>query len=262
MIGVLAIGLAIPLYFATAPKGSLGTPHWLPSDRLWTTGPLVPAHRQATGDNCRGCHAIPFVRARDAECRESHEALPDHVTVAMREDTKLPPDARCATCHREHSESGADIIPRDDSLCTSCHATPAELFAKFDSPAVTGFRLPPVHPAFKAALLKPVDAAASDWKTSIEAVDRATEQSNLKFSHLQHLDPERVQRQQDGQPMRCADCHVANNDGEHFAPVSMERTCSNCHELTFDPNAPDRQLQRTVKRTRATPLIGFQVRVP
>jgi predicted CXXCH cytochrome family protein len=42
--------------------------------------------------------------------------------------------------------------------------------------------------------------------------------------------------------MNCADCHRLEPDGEHFAPISMQGQCAACHELTFDPAAPDRQL--------------------
>ena len=79
-------------------------------------------------------------------------------------------------------------------------------------------------------------------KTEIAALDKAVEQSNVKFSHTQHLDPDRVLRRGDSQPLNCADCHRLEPDGEHFEPITMENRCAECHELTFDPGAPDRQL--------------------
>jgi len=33
-----------------------------------------------------------------------------------------------------------------------------------------------------------------------------------------------------------------NNDREHFATLTMEKNCAKCHELTFDPTFPERQL--------------------
>ena len=103
------------------------------------------------------------------------------------------------------------------------------------------------HPQFKARLLKPTAIAAGsgfefEWKPEIAALDKAVEQSNLKFSHTQHLDPDRVLRRGDSQPLNCADCHRLEPDGEHFEPITMENRCADCHELTFDPGAPDRQL--------------------
>jgi hypothetical protein len=75
-----------------------------------------------------------------------------------------------------------------------------------------------------------------------EPVATAKEQSNLKFSHAQHLDPARVTRASDSRALGCSDCHTPAADGEHFLPVTMQRSCASCHELTFDPGAPDRQL--------------------
>ena len=81
-----------------------------------------------------------------------------------------------------------------------------------------------------------------EWKTEVAALDKAVEQSNVKFSHNQHLDPDRVLRRGDSKPLNCADCHRLEPDGEHFEPITMENRCAECHELTFDPGAPDRQL--------------------
>ena len=47
---------------------------------------------------------------------------------------------------------------------------------------------------------------------------------------------------QTGEPLGCGDCHLLSLDREHFVPVTMESSCVACHELTFDPQMPDRQL--------------------
>jgi predicted CXXCH cytochrome family protein len=235
---VVVAGLALPLRFALAPKAIVGAPHWLPSDSLWSTGPLTAAHRQATGSNCRACHESVFVPVRDAACRICHQTTHDHVTAAQRVGTTLPPDSHCEACHREHDESFTSIVRRDDALCTNCHARSKELFGKLPTLPVAGFSKK-THPAFRATVWQP---GPGEWNKALAPVATASEQSNLKFSHAQHLDADRVQRQRDGQKLACADCHVALRDGEHFAPVTMDKACSNCHELTFDPNAPKRQL--------------------
>jgi predicted CXXCH cytochrome family protein len=51
-----------------------------------------------------------------------------------------------------------------------------------------------------------------------------------------------VRRLSDSAPLSCSDCHTLGSDGEHFIPISMQRSCIGCHELTFDPGAPKRQL--------------------
>jgi len=51
-----------------------------------------------------------------------------------------------------------------------------------------------------------------------------------------------VTRSSDSRALGCSDCHTLAVDGEHFVPITMQRSCASCHELTFDPGAPDRQL--------------------
>jgi hypothetical protein len=79
-------------------------------------------------------------------------------------------------------------------------------------------------------------ASLASWMPSREPVQSAQEQSNLKFSHAQHLDPSQVTP-----ALGCADCHTAEPDGEHFVPVTMARSCATggCHQLTFDARAPE-----------------------
>ena len=40
--------------------------------------------------------------------------------------------------------------------------------------------------------------------------------------------------------MECSDCHTVEKGGMLMKAVTMEQHCSSCHELTFDPAAPDR----------------------
>jgi predicted CXXCH cytochrome family protein len=102
------------------------------------------------------------------------------------------------------------------------------------------------HPAFSIQMLKPPAgpemAAMQDWMQSREPLAGAHELSHLKFSHQQHLDGTRVTRARDGAALGCADCHTLQNDGEHFVPVTMQGSCASCHQLTFDPGEPTRQL--------------------
>jgi hypothetical protein len=121
------------------------------------------------------------------------------------------------------------------------------------------------HPAFKAHLIKPKttpDGAnvTFEWFTQIQAIDAAVEQSNLKFSHAQHLDPDRVLRSSDSKQLNCADCHRLEPDGEHFEPIRMESRCASCHELTFDPGAPDRQLPHGKPREAILTLQDYFTR--
>jgi hypothetical protein len=138
------------------------------------------------------------------------------------------------------------MVNSSDSLCVDCHQDSKAHFGQLDVAPVSGFSAGR-HPEFQASLLKPVAVTTGagftfDWKNQRAPLGKAVEQSNLKFSHEQHLDPDRVLRGSDSQPLNCVDCHRLEPDGEHFEPITMEGRCASCHELTFDPGAPDRQL--------------------
>jgi hypothetical protein len=220
----------------------------VPDDTFWTAGPLSPAHELATGQRCDGCHETLFVHVRDSACRTCHKTVGDHVIAEHLKQTRLGEQQPCAQCHQEHNQSSASVIIRSNALCTDCHAYSESEFGSIKVTKVSGFSKAE-HPLFTIDLIKPAQAAAgtfaaSQWQTVRQSIGQAKEKSNLKFSHAQHLDATRVRRRSDGGAMSCGDCHTLGADGEHFIAVTMQRSCgtSGCHELTFDPNAPDRQL--------------------
>jgi predicted CXXCH cytochrome family protein len=242
----LAVAFAVPL--ASIYSHRQGKPTALASidDTLWSAGPLSAAHEHAAGKKCSACHQQLFVHVQDTACRNCHRSVADHIAAADLALTHLGKPGRCAQCHREHDGGASQMAVRDDNLCVGCHADPHALFGSLKKvSAASGFSRG-AHPAFSIQLLKPPAgiemAAMRDWVQSREPVAGAREQSNLKFSHQQHLDGTRVTRASDGGALGCADCHMLQNDGEHFVPVTMERSCASCHQLTFDANAPTRQL--------------------
>jgi predicted CXXCH cytochrome family protein len=242
---VLLLGMIIPYATILPQRAGHAPPALLPSDHFWTAGPLTPAHELAAGQHCGACHQQIFVHVRDTACRDCHKSIADHVEEAHLVQTKLGPTERCAQCHREHNAPASGLVVRDDSLCTDCHAKSASRFGPLKVQPVTGFSRE-THPAFTVSLVKqstkPNAAGVLDWLPHREPIASAREQSNLKFSHSQHLDATRVTRESDSAGLGCADCHTPDADGEHFVPISMQRSCATCHELTFDPGAPDRQL--------------------
>lgn len=243
---VIIAGLLIPLAATMMQRADKAVPAFMPTDALWSSGPLSAAHRQATGDRCDTCHQRLFQRVQDNACQVCHQTIHDHVSPQHAALTTLGETQRCATCHREHNEPDTFLVNGGDGMCIACHKNSKHDFGALQVEPVSGFSSEH-HPAFKAHLLKPKMTQAggsmvSDWLTEIAALDGASEQSNLKFSHAQHLDPDRVLRAGDSKQLSCADCHRLEPAGEHFEPITMESRCSSCHELTFDPGAPDRQL--------------------
>ena len=257
---ILLLCLIVPLAAVKMHRADKPVPAMMPSDAFWTSGPLSAAHRQATGDRCDSCHKVLFQHVQDSSCLECHQTIHDHVSPERLKLTKLDPTQRCATCHREHNEPESYMVHSGDKQCTECHADSATLFPLLKVEPVRGFSKA-THPAFTASLLKPRgvtgasnanDVAAVQatqpgvvpfvWTTEVTGLDDASEQSNLKFSHSQHLDPDRVRRINDSKALSCLDCHRPEQDGQHFEPIRMESRCASCHELTFDPGAPQRQL--------------------
>jgi predicted CXXCH cytochrome family protein len=243
---VVLFGLALPMLVMKLHHADQATPSWVPGDKFWNSGPLHQVHQQAIGDRCETCHEKLFQRVQDSACEDCHRTTHDHIMPARLALTELGPTPRCATCHREHNEPQTFLVNSGDSMCVDCHGEPDHDFGQIKLDAVQGFGLQR-HPEFKAHLLASTTVSAGagfayEWKEVIAALDKANEQSNLKFSHQQHMDPDRVLGRGDSQPLNCADCHKIEPDGEHFTPITMEGQCAACHELTFDPGAPDRQL--------------------
>jgi hypothetical protein len=233
----LLLAFAIPLSTIFVHRQGAQTPAGLPDDTFWSAGPLSAAHSHAAGKKCSACHQQLFVHVQDQACRECHKPVLDHVVKEDRLLTHLGEQQRCAQCHREHDGGASALHIQDDQLCIACHKDSHALFGSLKVKPVSGFSTA-AHPAFDVTLQKFI----GEWVARREPIATAREASNLKFSHAQHLDATRVTRARDGGGLGCGDCHTPAADGEHFVPVTMARNCSSCHELTFDPSAPARQL--------------------
>lgn len=261
---ILIACLLIPLVAVMMHRADKVVPAFMPTDALWSSGPLSAAHRQAVGDRCDTCHQKLFQRVQDNACQACHQTIHDHVSSDHLAVTELGETQRCATCHREHNEPETFLVNGGDGMCIACHKNSQHDFGTLEVEPVSGFSSER-HPAFKAHLLKPKmtqsgAGVAFEWLNEITALDGASEQSNLKFSHAQHMDPDRVLRSSDSKQLNCADCHRLEPDGEHFEPISMESRCSSCHELTFDPGAPDRQLPHGKPREAILTLQDYFTR--
>jgi predicted CXXCH cytochrome family protein len=248
MLLAIAGAFIVPLGTIYWHRAGANTLPGIPDDTFWTAGPLSPAHQLATGQRCDGCHQTLFVHVRDSACRECHKTIGDHVIPAHLAQTRLGPTQPCAQCHQEHNQSSANVIIQSNNLCTDCHAGSERRFGSLERKfaSVTGFSKSE-HPRFTVNLIKPVASAPGtiaeiQWGVDRQLIEKAQENSNLKFSHAQHLEPSRVRRLSDSAPLSCSDCHTLGADGEHFIPITMQRSCIGCHELTFDPSAPKRQL--------------------
>lgn len=242
---VLIFGLLLPFNSQSNDPTTKGwRDHPIASDRVWLSGPLLRAHRIAEiGDNCNVCHVKPFQVVQDDACLGCHETIQDHLDWQQHDAPQLA-ETRCAACHKEHNEP-EQMVRRDQALCVDCHvdleavatAHPgADEMAGAVSKFTTG-----QHPEFRMSMLSLSEQ--EDWQSWRSAdIDELKESSNLKFSHLLHLDDDDVSKQNYGKSLVCADCHQMDADDEHFLPISMEKDCERCHGLSFDEDFPKRIL--------------------
>jgi len=248
----------IGLTFA-AIAGAAGYAAWSMSSgratRQASPGPLAAAHAM-WNDRCEVCHQnfaptsadawTDNPRAADQLCRNCHltTALADHSANQIDAEVQS-----CAACHRDHHGASADLMSVADAACTRCHAEIKEhMKHATDMPIgnVTSFDTnhPDFHPAKRTS-------------------------SDIKFSHSRHLlpgllpvapmrledldpadrDRYRQSGQSDDQPVTlvCSSCHrldrasetAANRpnstsqSGDYMLPISYERDCKSCHQLTY-----------------------------
>jgi len=219
---------------ATAPGAAPNPPLVQRADSLWLSGPLHAAHQVALGGRCEGCHQTPFRQVTDDACRGCHKNVADHVDGAHPQHALIA-GLHCQNCHKEHNEPET-LVLRADSLCVDCHRerqTPVRGFAAG------------AHPELHPSLLTPAVQRLPDrfevrWRSERPAEPK--ENSHLRFSHAAHLDAAKMRAQNKGEPLSCSSCHTLAPDKEHFVPITMEKSCSRCHDLSFDPRQPQKQL--------------------
>jgi predicted CXXCH cytochrome family protein len=242
LVLVVAFGFAMPLATALMTRPGHARPDH--SDVFWSTGPLTPNHAQAAHNNCNVCHERFFAAVPDRTCVNCHAAIRDHVDAHHRQIVGTLGQQTCGQCHREHNGARGSLVNRADRLCVGCHGDPSVNFESVSLEHVRQFASGG-HPEFKATLLQAWQApgrslSETTWRSSRVPLAKASQQSNLTFSHEAHLAGAPVTRE--GAPLECRDCHVLAADGARFVPTTMAGACASCHSLTFDEEVTDRQL--------------------
>ena len=240
VVSVLMGGLIVPFLsgFNHEVKEIVEQYPLVPSDIVWSTGPLHNAHR-LLGDDCGACHQAAFEAVPDSSCLSCHAQTAHHVNVLEFPASQLE-QRRCATCHIEHNEPSF-LVVEDDGGCVACHR---ENIGKKGEPpkllSVKNFELD--HPEFRVSV--PRLDAAGDWRIDRVALTHKDlkSSSNLKFPHDVHLNETGVEGRQGLTVLDCVDCHQSEVGGKRMLPVTMESHCADCHQLEFDPEFPERQL--------------------
>jgi len=234
----------------SAPEWAALIPDKLPiSDAFFSSGPLVSAHQiPSIGDKCITCHQTPFEMVPDQSCTQCHTNSGGHIPLSNDESGMSGfnhlANLRCADCHREHNQP-VSLVQSNNALCVDCHQ---QAFEKNDLGAVVAFSKQG-HPNFGIDLLVLGGANNLTWTKQHQTWHQASsrdgglvEQSNLKFSHEMHMNPDKVLHQTTSQSLACADCHQLSSDNEHFTPITMDNACRDCHALSFDSFEPDIEL--------------------
>ena len=206
----------------------------------WSSGPLSTVHANLP-DDCLSCHDKPFERVKESACLECHENVEEHATVDADSTGAHPLEigrSDCTSCHTEH-EGMAGIISMPDNLCVDCHSDPERGM----NPGRHGsgiHHFAEDHPDFRIGMQIP---SGNGWSLErVEYTDDLQEQSRLIFPHDAHLDPAGVQGPDGDEVLECKSCHVPDSAGVGMQPIRMEENCQRCHELSFDPNVPERTL--------------------
>lgn len=207
--------------------------------QLWSTGPLANAHG-FFGEQCTMCHSGNFKIVEDKACVSCHAQ-----TKAHADPVKFPlfevADARCAHCHRDHNGKDGLILTKE-ALCSDCHR-------EIDTRTAGTSTLLPVadfadnHPNFVVSLPAWSESGAFLPVQTRMGTGPLTEKSGLKFPHDKHLGAVDGLASPNGRRvLTCSGCHVADAGGLAMQPVDFEPHCQDCHRLTFDRAAGDRQV--------------------
>ena len=230
--------------------------------QAWSPGDLLRAHVNF-GHDCRACHKSPFQRVPDAACGACHAGVREHVALSKLSGPSAfaLAETRCAECHRDHK--GRVQAAHSEQLCAQCHARMEQAASRTELLRVSDFAQD--HPHFRLSMVDAADGGAVRRVRQREPGARIVERSNLKFNHTLHLDARGVRSPRGRRSvLGCGDCHEAGESGARMQPVSMERHCSSCHALAFEPSAmrrevphaPLEEVERTLREFYARMVIG------
>ncbi|MEO8103336.1 MAG: cytochrome c3 family protein [Betaproteobacteria bacterium] len=210
-------------------------------DASWDVGPLASAHA-SFGRDCHKCHQLPFIQVKNQACEDCHKTIGWHFPLKTAEARAIHaavfPETRCASCHRDHKGQNG-LVRTDATLCTDCHRDLKTRHAKTGIPDIGEFTRD--HPPFMLSMLQPGrsgDAAI----VRVPQDTKVRENSGLKFPHETHLSKKGVRSPAGTVTLECANCHVRDEAGIRFKPVTMKDHCQQCHSLEFEPKVTTRQV--------------------
>ena len=223
--------------YPNAPKADIT------ADASWDVGPLASAHA-GFGRDCSKCHQQPFVQVKNEACEDCHKTIGWHfplkTAAAKATHAAVFPDTRCVSCHRDHKGPNG-MVRTDASLCTDCHRDLKSRHPKGLLPDISDFGKD--HPEFMLSILQP-GRSGNDAIVRVPQNNKslAKENSGLKFPHDIHMSKKGVRSPGGKVEMECVHCHVKDEAGIRFKPVTMKEHCQSCHSLEFEPKVTNRQV--------------------
>lgn len=232
---LLGIGLVIPVVGLYVGMDKVREIPLVPDDGIWLTGELHQTHA-FMGDDCTYCHTEAFTQTKDVDCLVCHLSVNHHFdTEVFGSETSA--NGNCSDCHKEHSPTGS-ITRTDQGGCTTCHEDMKK--SGFDSELRSATDFLDDHPSIMVTMHEWDESEG--WKDKRIDLwdDEIQEQSNLIFPHDVHMDEAGIAGIDGVEVMVCGDCHVPEKGGMKMRPVTMEKNCADCHQLTFDLDRADR----------------------
>ena len=232
----------------------------LPSDSVWNTGELSPAHHFFRED-CSTCHQSAFIRVEDQACIDCHQNTHAHADLKFDAVDELNA-ARCASCHEEHNGS-IGLVMRHDSFCVDCHRHLKQL-TNDETKLLNASDFGSDHPEFRVSIPHLKNDQVVLKRVSLEHKDQLKEELSIYNSHKAHLKPEGVHRRFDPDRdkldrdkselpvaqdqssdrviMDCADCHTFDRGRVATKQINFQQHCNACHRLDFEPGDEQQEL--------------------
>ena len=240
----IIVGIIGPLTaFITKPKGedplakTETTRLLADADHVWLSGPHSSVHAHFA-DRCETCHTNAFKQVMNKVCFDCHDNAGHHADPSIFPNASLD-GQQCQDCHKEHNGDKGLLITTE-RFCTNCHSEILEIAENSKLKNVPDFD---EHPQFHPTLIKTHQPETFE-RIAIDAnKPKPVDRSNLKFPHNKHLKENGV-RHPDGTRtvLQCGFCHKPETGGVALQPISFEKHCSNCHDLKFEPQAPNREM--------------------
>lgn len=257
---ILFIGLFLPLLpgvSSSFDKWQANLPVTL--NGMWSPGQLSGGHR-VFGAQCSICHLKAFQEVEDDVCIGCHKAVAKHLKGDTHANVFVK--SRCTDCHSDH-RGEARPGAHSSKECITCHGNIKR--KSMDATLANVTDLTKDHPQFSITLRNGKDAV----RVRLDEKNKLVEKSGLKYSHKVHLDKRGVSSPMGDMVMVCRDCHKIDAAGEHFMPMTMEKSCqqSRCHALDFTdpvqgvaPHGSEREVMNRLREFYTKWLIDPQAK--